>query len=127
MTLTKILKDRGLSRMFILMAAMLLSAFCVRAQPPGGGFPGGRPPGGFPGGHPPGDRGNWNPQSQQPPHHHWLIHHSSDGHCRTEYSLMLSKLDSNVNFGQLVYFLTKFIIQCMYSVQFSLSAASNSL
>ena len=66
-------------------------------------------------------------QSQQPPHHHWLIHHSSDGHCRTEYSLMLSKLDSNVNFGQLVYFLTKFIIQCMYSVQFSLSAASNSL
>ena len=67
MTLTKTLKDRGLSRMFILMAAMLLSAFCVMAQPPGGGFPGGRPPGGFPGGPPPGDRGNWNPQSQQPP------------------------------------------------------------
>ena len=61
MTLTKTLKDKGLSKIFILTAVMLLSALCVMAQPPGGGFPGGRPPGGYPG-RPPGDRGNWNPQ-----------------------------------------------------------------
>ena len=46
---------------------MLLSVFCVMAQPPGGGYPGGRPPGGYPG-RPPmgGDRGGWNQQQQNP-------------------------------------------------------------
>lgn len=54
------------SRMFLLTMVMLLSAFCVMAQPPGGGYPGGRPPGGYPG-RPPmgGDRGGWNQQQQQ--------------------------------------------------------------
>ena len=52
--------------MFLLTMVMLLSAFCVMAQPPGGGYPGGRPPGGYPG-RPPmgGDRGGWNQQQQQ--------------------------------------------------------------
>lgn len=66
MTLVKIQKDKGLVGAFTLMAMLLLSAVCVLAQPPGGGFPGGRPPGGFPGGRPPGDRGGWDPQQQQP-------------------------------------------------------------
>ena len=54
------------SKMFLLTMVMLLSAFCVMAQPPGGGYPGGRPPGGYPG-RPPmgGDRGGWNQQQQQ--------------------------------------------------------------
>ena len=54
------------SRMFLLTMVMLLSAFCVMAQPPGGGYPGGRPPGGYPGRRPMGgDRGGWNQQQQQ--------------------------------------------------------------
>ncbi len=52
--------------MFLLTMVMLLSAFCVMAQPPGGGYPGGRPPGGYPGRPPMGvDRGGWNQQQQQ--------------------------------------------------------------
>ena len=52
-------------KMFLLTMVMLLSFFCVMAQPPGGGYPGGRPPGGYPG-RPPmgGDRG-WNQQQPQ--------------------------------------------------------------
>ncbi|MCR4825954.1 MAG: TonB-dependent receptor family protein [Bacteroidales bacterium] len=52
--------------MFLLTMVMLLSVFCVMAQPPGGGYPGGRPPGGYPG-RPPmgGDRGGWNQQQPQ--------------------------------------------------------------
>ena len=52
-------------KMFLLTMVMLLSVFCVMAQPPGGGYPGGRPPGGYPG-RPPmgGDRG-WNQQQPQ--------------------------------------------------------------
>ena len=48
-------------KVFSTVALFLLSAFCVMAQPPGGGHPGGRPPGGYPG-RPPmgGDRGGWN-------------------------------------------------------------------
>ena len=65
MNLVKTLKNKWLHKSFVLTAMMLLSAVCVMAQPPGGGFPGGRPPGGFPGGRPPGDRGDWNPQSSQ--------------------------------------------------------------
>ncbi len=54
------------SKMFLLTMVMLLSVFCVMAQPPGGGYPGGRPPGGYPG-RPPmgGDRGGWNQQQPQ--------------------------------------------------------------
>ena len=65
MNLVKTLKNKWLHKSFVLTAMLLLSAVCVMAQPPGGGFPGGRPPGGFPGGRPPGDRGDWNPQSSQ--------------------------------------------------------------
>ena len=53
---------------FMLTLVMLMSAFLVMAQPPGGGYPGGRPPGGgYPGGRPPmgGDRGGWNQQMPQ--------------------------------------------------------------
>ena len=54
-------------KFFLLTMVMLLSVFCVMAQPPGGGYPGGRPPGGYPG-RPPmgGDRGGWNQQQQNP-------------------------------------------------------------
>ncbi len=56
----------AVSKMFLLTMVMLLSVFCVMAQPPGGGYPGGRPPGGYPG-RPPmgGDRGGWNQQQPQ--------------------------------------------------------------
>ena len=69
MNLIKILKNSSLSKVFILTITLMLSVVCVMAQPPGGGFPGGRPPGGFPGGRPPmgGDRNGWNPQQQQQP------------------------------------------------------------
>ena len=66
MTFTMFSRKITVSRMFLLTMVMLLSAFCVMAQPPGGGYPGGRPPGGYPG-RPPmgGDRGGWNQQQQQ--------------------------------------------------------------
>jgi len=64
MNLFKTLKHNTLLKVFSLVSIMLLSALCVMAQPPGGGFPGGRPPGGFPG-RPPGDRGGWNQQQGQ--------------------------------------------------------------
>ena len=52
-------------RKLMVAVVMLLSAVCVMAQHPGGGYPGGRPGGGYPG-RPPmgGDRG-WN-QGQMP-------------------------------------------------------------
>ena len=66
MNLVKTLKNKWLHKSFVLTAVMLLSALCVMAQPPGGGFPGGRPPGGGPPGHPPmGDRNGWNQQMPQ--------------------------------------------------------------
>ena len=66
MAFAKFSRRTEVFRLFVLMAVMLLSAFCVMAQPPGGGYPGGRPPGGYPG-RPPmgGDRGGWNQQQQQ--------------------------------------------------------------
>ena len=42
MNLVKTLKNKWLHKSFVLTAMMLLSAVCVMAQPPGGGFPGGR-------------------------------------------------------------------------------------
>ena len=67
MNLFKTLKNNLLGRSFGLTVVLLLSALCVLAQPPGGGYPGGRPPGGGYPGRPPmgGDRNGWN-QGQYP-------------------------------------------------------------
>ncbi|MBP5540169.1 MAG: TonB-dependent receptor [Bacteroidales bacterium] len=54
------MKRTGLLRAFLVIAALLMSAAYVEAQPGGpGGFPGGRPPAGRPGGRPPRPGQDW--------------------------------------------------------------------
>ena len=66
MKIDRVLRNILSIKGFTLMTFFILSVLCGMAQPPGGGFPGGRPPGGGPppGGRPPmGDRG-WNQEQQ---------------------------------------------------------------
>ncbi len=60
------MKDKSLTIKLFITTVVLMLAVCGIAQPPPGGFPGGRPPGGGPPGRPP-MGGDWNQgQTQQP-------------------------------------------------------------